>query len=601
MQGLPAPVLAQTSTGWNGLTPPAQRWSDNAAGSSLARAQQRFLAGDGVLAPPRDPLPLAAGQVVWLAIDLPEVNAARRVVLSLPQAQLERATLHWQGDGGQWLSASAGALLPVARWPMPYLHPAFDWTLQAGQSRVYLALEGSQPLVLNWRFWSRERFDDSSRVWHLGLGAFLGFVLLVSMLCGVQAGLWRDPLPLWFALGALALGGSFLTQWGLTAEYLWPQHPLWAQHAGLALPTAAMALLLLFLTQVAREELPPRWGGALWGVVALGGLLALGLGLWGPSALSLAAQGYDLLVFALGFLVAYRYARRDTRVGVCLLAGWLALLLGALLPQVRGIGDASWGPLSQQAMQWGGLWALPLLMVGLCLRGRQRRDQWVRRRALTRVDALTGVCSERVLIERLDHLILRQHRQHRLGGVMRIRISNLKAIFRTSGPQALEAATLHASHCISQVVRRSGDTLARVSNGDFVLLLEGEFKPQGVQDLAQMVIARGLAHASRLPSGTTLRLHVSCTAGFYPGCDAQSLLNRLGTLLNQMGQGGGRALQLLSPGQLPGVPGVPGGAGAAGTEAAEPAPMRWSDPLTLTPLAQRTRMPGLAPGQGDST
>jgi GGDEF domain-containing protein len=144
---------------------------------------------------------------------------------------------------------------------------------------------------------------------------------------------------------------------------------------------------------------------------------------------------------------------------------------------------------------------LPVLAVPMMWRGRLRRDQWVRRLALKRIDPLTGLSSEHVLRERLDHLILRQHRQHRLGAVMRIRVGNLAAIQREAGLQAQEAATLQASQCIAQVVRRSGDTLARLGDGDFALLMEGEFKPQGVLDLAQLIIARGLAPSLRLPGG----------------------------------------------------------------------------------------------------
>ncbi|MDD0812251.1 7TM diverse intracellular signaling domain-containing protein [Curvibacter sp. RS43] len=593
-------TLAQAGGAWGGVMPPGQRLIDVGGASPLSRMGGRFLAGEGMPITARDILPLAPGQVLWLALDLPEVNAPRKVVLTLPQPGLDRVTLYWQGDDAHWLSASAGQQLPVSRWPMAYLHPAFDWTLHPGQSRVYLAVEGRQPTALGWRFWSRERFDDSSRLWHLALGGYLGSILLVALICVVLAALWRDALPLFFAACVLALGGSFLTQWGLTAEYLWPDHPLWSQHAVLALPTLAMALVLLFLGQLTRQELPPRWCAALVLVAALGGALALALGVWGLDLLGQAAWVYDLLVLVLGAYASWRFARRDPRVGSWLLAGFAVLVISGLLPWMRGLGLGPLAQFSQLAAQSAGLGVVPLMMVALFLRGRQRRDQWVRRRALTRIDALTGLCSERVLLERLDHLILRQHRQHRLGGVMRIRISNLKAIFRTFGPQALEAATLHASYCISQVVRRSGDTLARLGNGDFVLLVEGEFKPQGVQDLAQLIIARGLAHSKRLPSGISLRLHVSCTAGFYPGCDAQALLNRLDALLSQMGQGsaatpgGGRALQMLGPGQLPGVPSAAQG-GSAASEEASP---RWSDQITPP---QRTRMPGNAPGPGLST
>jgi len=579
---LALPLGAQTplstpSVPWSGLTPPAWILSDGGGAQTPARVMGRFAAGEGAVAQPGDRAALRASGAHWLAIDLPAVQAPREVVLEIPVSDVQRVVFYSPQADERWASAEAGALLPVARWPMAHLSPAFAWTLQPGQNRVYLSVEGRRPTELAWRLWDRSAFERHAQTLHLIWGAALGGMVLLVVMSLVQALQYRNGLPLSFAGACLALAVAAAAHGGVGAEYLWPERAGWSERMFEAWQSLAQGFGLLFISRLARGALAPRWRSASLVFGALGLVLCV-VALSGL-ALDSVAAGYGALVWLAGCGIAWRAVVRERWLGAMLLGGWLLLGPWQWVSVLRG---TVWTlPWEAVLLRWApaglGL-SLSLLGLALAWRCRLQRDQGVQRQALKRIDSLTGLSSEHVVLERLDHLILRQHRQHRLGAVMRIRIANLQALFREAGVPALDAATLQASQCISQVVRRSGDTLARLGNGDFVLLMEGEFKPQGVLDLAQTIIARGLAQPGRLPGGATLRLQVTCTAGLFPGCDAQALLQRLGGLLDAMNAtASGRALQLLQPGQDP--------AAATGRVATGPAPLSWSDQLTTSPRA----------------
>lgn len=575
---LGAQSVAPAQSGpWRGLTVPAWLLVDAGAAQSPTRVVGRFAAAEGTAAQPGERLALSSASVHWLAIELPAVQAPREVVLEVPMADVQRLVFHAAQADGRWAMAEAGALLPVARWPLAHLSPAFAWTLQPGQSRVYLSLEGRRSVELSWRLWDRMAFERHAQTQHMLWGAALGAMALLVMVSMLQALLFRSSLPLYFAGACLSLAVAAVAHGGLGAEFLWPERGAWSERMFEVWQPLAQGFGLLFVSGLVRSALAPRWRSACL-VLGLLGLVLSVVALSGVALGSVTAV-YGALVWLGGCAMAWRAVRREPGLGALLLGGWL--LLGPW-QWAGALSGTAW------AMPWESLllrWAPSGLALALCLLGlaqawrcRQLHDRGVQRQALKRIDSLTGLSSEHVVLERLDHLILRQHRQHRLGAVMRIRIANLQVLFREAGVPALDAATLQASQCISQVVRRSGDTLARLGNGDFVLLMEGDFKPQGVLDLAQTIIARGLAQPGRLPGGATLRLQVTCTAGFFPGCDAQALLHRLGGLLDAMNAtASGRALQLLQPGQ--------DSAADSGPAATSPTPLSWSDQLTTSPRA----------------
>lgn len=547
---------------WDVGAATGQSLVDTEGAQTLSRISARFAAGEGR----REPGPLqaqpAAGQVLWLALDLPPTDQARALVLGLPEGDLDRATLYWQAEGGRWLMAEAGNQVALSRWTLSYRYPVFGFVVYPGQSRAYLSVQSRRGGWMAWRLWQREAFDRYSLIWYLVAGAGSGILGMVCLFGVIQASFSRDTLPLFNAVAVLMVGVSLLARTGLGAEFLWPDWALWRELAPSVGPLLSLCCFSLSLARLVGEQLPPvsvRWLKALAAMALVAAVAVCLLGRVRTAGLEVLFQGLGapLLIW-----VAVRYFQRNLTVGAWILVSLLALGVGTLGLLRPAVSMLSTIPGTGEVLLWGLVLGLMGWQVATQLRLRQHRDQWVRYRALARVDPLTGLCSERVVVERLDHLIMRQHRNHRLGGVIRVRLTNLADVSKVAGAQAMDAAILQACQCVTVLGRRSGDTVGRLPDGDFVLILEGEVKPQAVQDAAQLIIARGMANSNVLPPGVSLRLHAVCTAGLYPGCDAQALLGRMGQLLVQMGQtpqsalgahkGKSRALHLLVPGQFPG-------------------------------------------------
>ena len=147
-----------------------------------------------------------------------------------------------------------------------------------------------------------------------------------------------------------------------------------------------------------------------------------------------------LLALLLGTLVWH--ARVRSVHGWWLVAGVSALFFGAVFTAMRNLGVVPMNTVTQYGAQLGAALEIPLLMICLYLRSRDRRDALVRRAALQTRDAVTGLANDRVTRERVDHLVHRLALQPGTACVMRIRVGNLRHVFDEHGIQVMAGATL---------------------------------------------------------------------------------------------------------------------------------------------------------------
>lgn len=535
---------------WRGEVPAARYLIDLDNDQSRDRVARRFANGDG-----RDADGVVVGQTTepstyWLAIDVPPVPQPRRVVLALPHPGLERAVFYWPVDKDEWSQAEAGRRVPMAQWPVSNVYPAFEWVVRPGVSRLYLSVQHPLPLALQWQLWDLDAFDDLRRSASLAQGAVLGGVALMVLLAAAGWTVWHHRLPWIFILCASSVGGAALSLGGLDQIGL-------ASLRLAAMPAIpwvawvlAVSFMLLFVSRMAVDRLS-HLAFRLLGWLPAAGLCAAVAQWWATplSGLWWAGVSVGLLQLAgiLGLSVWLTW--RQPRVGGWLLAGTVLLLAGLAL--------AAWGSLLGggasvvSAQSWlpslAVFWGLLGWLNALWIKGRQFRDEALRRRVLAQEDALTGLASQRVALERLAHLIQRQRRHPKLGGIMRVRVVNLDEIRKSRGPKVAEAAILHAGDCVSQLARRGGDTLGRLDNGDFLLLMEGDTTPPTVQAAAQFLVARGMAETENLPPGVTLRLNVVCLAGRYPGLESAALAEVMLQALDELMLRHEKALHLLMP------------------------------------------------------
>ncbi|MES2401731.1 MAG: 7TM diverse intracellular signaling domain-containing protein [Pseudomonadota bacterium] len=530
---------------WKGLQYPAEVLMDETGLQPLELIRNRFARGEGVIVSGNQQLPLGGKNTGWLRIMLPAVNAPVQGVMTVVHPGLDSAVLHQLVPGGNWQAQRAGDSLPVADWSRPYLHPAFALELVPGEPRaVYLAVRHSSPVGVYWQLWDRASFDRQSNTLHMVLGAYLGFVILVVVLSCFNAWNWRDPIHLVYSAYVVILGLGQLSLTGLAGEYFWPHHAWWNDIAAVVVPMFSAGWAALLVHRLVVERGNHIVSALLASIMLVSVAYVAGFLLFGRSKLfytSNLAYLYFLPVL-LGSLIWFSIRRPAT--GLWALAGFMCLFIGSLFPILRNLDVVPINFYSQFGAQIGAALEIPLVLVALYFRSRDRRDTQIRLSALSRVDPLTGVASHRLLMDRLEHLLERHQRDPQVGAVLRVRMVNGPEIRTAYGASLAQAALVRAGACVATPVQIS-DTVGRHNDGDFVLLIESRTSESQVTDMAQRIIAEGLRPGRNLPRDLTLQLHVACVCCPLPKEDGERLLRHLGNLLDDIARNPRKALRFL--------------------------------------------------------
>lgn len=507
---------------------------------------QRFGRGEAVAAQADRIMPTGGAPAMWYQLVLPAVSVPTSRVLAVPHPGMNRVEFYRPRQEGGWHAEYSGDSIAVAKWPLRHLHPAFEFVQQPDEARAtYLRVQHSHPISVRWTLWSTRDFQESSKRWHLFLGAYMGLVALVILLCSVNAYTWRDSIHAYYAAYVAVIATGQLSLTGLAGEYFWPHNPWWNDVASNVLPIAGAALGHLFMRELVVER-GARWASRLMlGMAALGGALALCFLFLGRDPFFAITGPYYIASFVVYLGVALWYAWRIPLVGLWILAGVLALLAGSVFPILRNMQLVPMSFWTQYGAQIGAAVEIPLLLIALYLRSRERRDNQVRVGALSRVDPLTGAANHRVMLARLEHLLHRRQRDPEAGVVLRVRIANIHDIRADYGLQVAQTALVHAGACISQVIRE-GDTVARHRDGDFVVILEGRFTRDQVSDIGQRLIARGLASSDNLPPAAVLQLKVAVAAPPFRTEGVAVLLQTLEAAVGELAARPGKALRFVA-------------------------------------------------------
>ncbi len=536
---------------WPDRSRVAQYWADESGTASLEMARVAFREGLGRPVVPRQIMPLGGNRAVWYQLDLPGVNASVRAVLTLPVPGIDKVDLYRPDGNEGWQVQRSGDALPVAQWPVRYLYPAFVFTVHPGEQQpsTYFKVQHGHPIAVDWVLSDSMGFEESSKMWHLVLGAYLGVMVLVVVLSAAHAIFWRDPIHVYYAIHVILIALTMLALTGMAGEYLWPDSPWWNDIASAVLPAAALGWLGLFVRELVAERGRRLLSGLLLAQATISLLFVLAFLNFGREPVFLLHNLHALVSFALFLGVAGWYAIRRPQVGLWVLAGLAVLALGSVFTVLRNLGFEADAFATRYGLQVAGVLEVPLLLVGLYFRGRERRDNKLRMDALTRTDPLTGVGSHRVLIDQLEHLLDRHRRDALAGAVLRVHVGNLDAIVDEYGREAAEAAMVRAAECVA-LEAREGDTVARDQAGDLALLLDGRITREQATVAARNIIARGLKFSGRLPPGVTLALHVAGACAPLPEGNGQALLGMLGQVLEDIAcDPSGRALRIVrSPG-----------------------------------------------------
>jgi two-component system, sensor histidine kinase LadS len=522
---------------------PAESWLDASGTATVDAARSAFESGLGQHGGSEQKEPLRRGNALWLRVHLPDLGAPADTVLAVPYTGIDRVELFRRDAAGTWQQSIAGDSVPVNRWPMPYLYPAFSLQLHPGAGElVYLRVQHDYPIAVKWVLWDAASFNESSKLWHLALGACGGLMLLVIVLCLAHAVSWRDPIHFTYAVHVVLVALSLAALTGIAGEYLWPDNPWWNDAACLALPIAALGWMGVFVRELVAERGKRGLSRVLLGHAVISLALVTAFLALGREAMFSITNAYGLAGLVLIFSVLVWYSMRRPQVGLWVVGGMGTLIATALFPVLRNLGLLPVTFVTQYGPQIGGVLEVPLVLVGLYFRSRERRDNRMRMDALSHTDPLTGVANHRILLEQLDKLLRRARKDAALGGVLRIHVLNLATIRAEYGREAAEAALVRAAECVT-LEAAENDLVAREQGGDLVLVLDGKVPRAQATEAARDIIARGLKFSGRLPPGVTLSLRVTgVCAPLPPDEDAGSLLD---VLARMMAEGGGRAIRIL--------------------------------------------------------
>ena len=478
-----------------------------------------------------------ADAALWIRVDVPALDAGRRWYLVLNAAAFtNRATLHVAGVDGRWTVQQAGDHLPVSQWSHPDQTPVFAIPAMAS-GPVWLRLE-NRPAPLSPRLLLLDENSlQETRYWtFLLVGGYLGFGLLVLFWGWVHARLYGDRAFIAYCCYVASMLGFQAAFTGVGGVFFWRDWAWWND--------AAPAIFMLWLTAsgiwFVREACAVSrhhrrvdrfvLGWTLFGL--LFPVLYLSLQ---NSTVFLVLNLYGLLSVMLSFALCIWTWRLGEKYGGWLALGFLPVHLSYPFPALRATGllPDSWA--TQYAVLIGSAIEIPLLLYILHRRAKEFNENHARLRSIDSTDPLTGLTIAPVLHLRLRDAVRRSRRYGHRCGLALVELFNHADIVSREGRDIADRALVVAGSRLSHVVR-DVDTVCRVGEARFAILVEGPLPADGLMLLAQHIVAKGLEQVPSLPAGLSLRFRlVSMSLPDGPDeVDVEQLFDRLRMALQQM-------------------------------------------------------------------
>jgi diguanylate cyclase (GGDEF)-like protein len=488
---------------------------------------------------------------LWLRFDAVVQNPQLHWKLVLPMSGVDKAALYYRNSLGQWVTQQTGDTLPVSLWPQPGRHPVFSLNHEVGQNtRYYLRIEHARvPYSVMPRIMSDTQLTTARQLDHLLLGVYFGLAALVTLLALINALAYRDWGFASYACYIAAFAGVQAVFTGMAGLYLWPELPELNNIAVFLLPMCTAATALWFVRTVV---MPKRFSRALdWFVLALIALLPL-IGLFDAAfptvdsfalcnILVSAAMAVLLMVLGVSLFEGDRHTR-------WIALGFLPILLATTFPLLRNLGVLASSFLTENALILGSAIEAPILFYGLLDRVTQRREPTARASTLRTTDPLTGLGSAGLLLDKLRQAWSTAERYQQPCALLVMNLSNLAQLQQQHGRETGDRAMVMAAARIRAVAQPT-DTVARVGDSLFALLMEGPMSSDSVNLVATKILASGLRPSREIPDADPLLFHIAIgymaeSARRDPG-HAQACLERMVRAARKMGDGSRKAIRLI--------------------------------------------------------
>lgn len=492
---------------------------------------------------------LLEASALWLRFDAISSSATVHWQLTMPLPGVDDVTLVYRDPAGRWVYQRAGSSRSIDSWPQAGRYPVFSLSQQASQKiRYYVRIHHSRvpfstlPVIV-----STAQLINARQAEHMLLGIYFGLTALVVALAVANAAAYRDAGFGTYAAYILMFAGAQGSFTGVAGLYWWPQWPRMNSATTMLLPVLAAVTAMWFVRTVAT---PRRFTRALdWMMLALMGSLVVVavIDVAVPTLESFAminiliSASMAMVVMVLS--VALFEGDRNTR---WVALGFLPVLIAALAPLLRNLGVIASSFWTEYALALGSAIEMPILFYGLHRRVSQRREPAVRATALGITDPLTGLHSSKVLRSKLRQALATAERYPQPFALLLVNLTNHAVLQSQHGRETGDRALVMAAARI-RAVARPIDTVARVDDTRFALLLEGPISPQGATDVATRILASGLRLSHELPEASFLQFHIAAgylgrTSALAP-LGANACMLRMLEALKDMDDGSGKAIR----------------------------------------------------------
>jgi two-component system, sensor histidine kinase LadS len=493
---------------------------------------------------------LIGNGALWLRFDVINNQPDTHWRLIVPLPGVDEVALYYRKPGGQWAVQQAGDRLAISAWSQPARYPVFSLPNTANQQvRYFVKIEHERiPYSVMPRIVTDAELLTTELSDHLLLGVYFGLAALLVMLALANTLAYRDAgfgtYALYIAL--FTVGQAMFT--GVAALYWWPESPGLNRGLIFVLTLAGAAATWFVRTVV----MPKRFFKLLdWAVLTLIALLPLaGLFdiLWQTpqtfSAFNLLVS-IDLVLLLVVVMVAVFAGDRHSR---WIVYGFSPVLLATLVPLLRNYGVLQSSFWTEYALLIGSAIEVPILFYGLHRRMAQGRGMNARASGLRYADPLTGVYTARIYNQKLKQLITATPRHHQPFAMLLIELTNYSDLLKKYNRETADRALVMAAARIRGLAR-SVDTVARLGDMQFGLLMEGPVSASDANDVATKILAAGLRATNELPERDPLRFHIALGHHDEPDtqypAQAEGAMTQLLTALKEMNDGSGKAIRVV--------------------------------------------------------
>ncbi len=461
---------------------------------------------------------------LWMRLDVPAMNMQERWYLQLSSGTfIDRASLFQRTASGEWNEQRAGDYVAVKQWAHPDQTPVFQLDLGKA-STVWVRLENYPASIAPRLQLISEDTLTKQRHWtFLLLGCYFGLGLLVLFLGIVHARLYADrafvaysgyvAFMLFFQLAFTDIGGLFF----------WPESASWNNAAPAIFMLLLTACGIWFVREACVLARHNKWvDKTVMAWVAFGVLFAFVYALQANRTTFLILNLYGLISVVLSITLCLWVWRRGEKYGFLLFLGFLPVHLGYPFPALRSAGLIADHWLSQYAVLIGSAIEIPLLLYVLHLRAKEFNENRARMRAMDHTDPLTGLAITPVLTLRLRDAMRRYQPQDKAHALILVELANHAAISARSGRLVGDRALVVSASCL-QAMFGMLDTVCRIDDTRFAVLIATPLNRYSITEIAQKIITRGLSEKLDSEKKISIRFRV-VTSPLYPstaGLNAQ--------------------------------------------------------------------------------